>query len=807
MQEELMQLQIQKVWILVDLPCGKKAIGTKWVHMNKKDERGVVVRNKSAFLYGIIAEEVYVSQSYSFVDPKFPNKVYKVVKAPYGLHQAPRAWSSRKKMTASTPIETQKPLVKDEEAADVDVHLYRFQVTPKASHLQAMKRIFRYLKGQPKLGLWYPKVSSFDLEAYSGSDYTGVNLNKKSTTGCCQFLGRRLIAWQCKKHTIVATSTTEAKYVTVARCCGKVLDAYEKKLIQVLKIHTDDNVADLLTKAFDVSRLSIAKLDFYAFTISPDVCASFIEQFWKTTTFKTINNISQIHAKVAGKPIVITEASIRGDLLFNDVDGIDCKITPFFPSMLAQAAVAEGEDLGTPIDSQPTPFPTQPSARDQPTLTKSSLEHYSSQDPIVDLKGTGFLLWRLSRMLRLKKSFQYRLELRSWKRGGRKNAKSGPTKDDSDKLNAELDKDMEYIDTKEALNEGRLSTVDTTRPDVSTARPDVSTARPDDVTARPDVSTTRPDDDTARPDISTARQELSTVGPTTTPTITTIFDDEEMNLADTLTKLKDDKAKVVAFKDSESTDRPARLILTLKPLPTIDPKDKRKGVLEEPDSAKKMNKSNFDDVQIARDEEISRQLEVELIHADHELAVRWTHEEQEKYTMDKRAKLFAEYFERWKKQLAEERAVAIRNKPPTKTQLRRLMMTYLKNVGRFTHSQLNKKSFEDIQGLYMKEQELIANFAPIGHGAEGIYYRIFRSDGSSRWIKTFSKMVTRVHILILEDCTEIHILAEKRYPLTTRTLKRMMSLRLIAESASDAAYDLLRFIQKQIDESRGYGRG
>ncbi|GJU09342.1 putative ribonuclease H-like domain-containing protein [Tanacetum coccineum] len=272
--------------ILVDLPYGKKAIGTKWVYRNKKDERGVVVRNKarieairiflafayymgfivyqmdvkSAFLYGTIDEEVYVSQPSGFVDPMFPKKVYKFVKSLYGLHQAPRAWYATlstfllksgyrrgtidktlfikkdkndiiqdkyvaeilKKFnfasvkTASTPIETQKPLVKDEEAADVDV-------TPKTSHLNAVKRIFRYLKGKPKLGLWYPRVSSFDLEAYSDSDYAGANLDRKSTTGGCQFLGRRLISWQCKKQTIVATSTTEAEYVAAANCCGQVL--------------------------------------------------------------------------------------------------------------------------------------------------------------------------------------------------------------------------------------------------------------------------------------------------------------------------------------------------------------------------------------------------------------------------------------------------------------------------------------------------------------------------------------------------------------------------------------------------------
>ncbi|GKA38876.1 hypothetical protein Tco_0731427 [Tanacetum coccineum] len=379
--------------------------------------------------------------------------------------------------TASTPIETQKPLVKDEEASDVDVHLYRsmigslmyltasrpdimfavcacsrFQVTPKSSHLSAVKRIFRYLKGKPKLGLWYPRVSSFDLESYSDSDYAGANLDRKSTTGGCQFLGRRLISWQCKKQTIVATSTTEAEYVAAASCCGQVLwiqnqmldygfnfmntkiyidnesticivknpvyhsktkhiairhhfirDAYEKKLIQVLKIHTDDNVADLLTKAFDVSRESLRRvfdgtealllptlfilwlatvstdsaklvplgkvctaietlkkntakalislsttitlsntmavlescpkhnmvaylektdgnaefheiIDFltrssihHALTVSPVVSTTFVEQFWTSAKSKIINNVRHITAKVAGKPVSISE--------------------------------------------------------------------------------------------------------------------------------------------------------------------------------------------------------------------------------------------------------------------------------------------------------------------------------------------------------------------------------------------------------------------------------------------------------------------------------------------------------------------
>ncbi|GKA34555.1 putative ribonuclease H-like domain-containing protein [Tanacetum coccineum] len=362
---------------------------------------------KSAFIYGTIEEEVYVCQPLGFVDPEFLEKVYKVEKALYGLHQAPRAWyetlstylldngfhrgqidktlfikrlkgdillimhnrfqmSSMGELTfflglqvkqkedgifisqdkyvgeilkkfgfssirtASTPMETNKALTKDEDGEDVDVHLYRsmigslmyltssrpdimfsvcacsrFQVQPKVSHLNAVKRIFRYLKGQPKLGLWYPKDSPLILEAFSDSDYAGASLDRKSTTGGCQFLGSRLISWQCKKQTVVANSTTEAEYIAASHCCGQVLwiqnqmldygfnfmqtkihvdnesaicvvknpvyhsktkhieirhhfirDSYEKRLIEMVKIHTDNNVADLLTKAFDVSRFN-----------------------------------------------------------------------------------------------------------------------------------------------------------------------------------------------------------------------------------------------------------------------------------------------------------------------------------------------------------------------------------------------------------------------------------------------------------------------------------------------------------------------------------------------------------------------
>ncbi|GJV56610.1 putative ribonuclease H-like domain-containing protein [Tanacetum coccineum] len=266
-------------------------------------------------------EEVYVSQPLGFVDPDHPKKVYKVVKALYGLHQAPRAWYATlptfleehgyRRGTVDKTLFIKKDK-KDIILVQISNKFYGeldssldCKVTPKTSHLNAVKRIFKYLKGKPNLGLWYPRESSFDLEAYSDSDYARANLDRKSITGGCQFLGSRLISWQCKKQTIVATSTTEAEYVAAASCCGQVLwiqnqmldygfnfmntkihidnesticivknpvyhsktkhieirhhfirDSYEKKLIRVEKIHTDFNVADLLTKAFDGPRFN-----------------------------------------------------------------------------------------------------------------------------------------------------------------------------------------------------------------------------------------------------------------------------------------------------------------------------------------------------------------------------------------------------------------------------------------------------------------------------------------------------------------------------------------------------------------------
>nr|GEZ44551.1 hypothetical protein [Tanacetum cinerariifolium] len=352
---------------------------------------------KSAFLYGTIDEEVYVMQPPGFQDPKFLAKVYKMEKAMYGLHQAPRAWYGtllkyllKNGFQKGLQILPWTRRILEERTELEKMH----QVIPKECHLHIVKRIFRYLKGHPKLGLWYPKESPFDLVSFSDSDFGGATQDCKSTTRGCQFLGRRLISWKCKKQTIMDTSITKAEYVAAASCCGQVLwiqnqlldygDCFEKKLINVDHIHTDDNVADLLTKPFYAGRFQylvckffplLGKLstvsvflgfgltfagtskfwgvlrilmiglrliplgkhntdfhpmvDFleasslrYALTVKPTVYVSYLRQFWSTARIKTTEEGTKILATVDGIVRTFSESSLRQNLKLQDEEGI-----------------------------------------------------------------------------------------------------------------------------------------------------------------------------------------------------------------------------------------------------------------------------------------------------------------------------------------------------------------------------------------------------------------------------------------------------------------------------------------------------
>ncbi|GJV43477.1 ribonuclease H-like domain-containing protein [Tanacetum coccineum] len=330
-------------------------IGTKWVYKNKRDERGVVVRNKARLVAQGYTheedEEVYVLQPPGFVDPDHPKKVYKVVKALFQMSSMGELtfflglqvkqnkagiFISQDKYVAEilkkfdlvnvkaaiTPMETKVALTKDEEAIDVDVHLS----LPRLHITKHVKRIFKYLKGKPNLGLWYPRESPFDLEAFSDSDYGGSNLDRKSTTGGCQFLGQRLISWQCKKQTIVATSTTEAEYVAAANCCGQVLWV--------------QNQLSGFAEIVDFLRGSNLR---YALTSNPTIYDSLVKQFWQTATANTIaDGTLEIHATIDTTGYTITEASIRDKLQLADASGI---------AMLPNDEIFEGMgQMGYPTD-------------------------------------------------------------------------------------------------------------------------------------------------------------------------------------------------------------------------------------------------------------------------------------------------------------------------------------------------------------------------------------------------------------------------------------------------------------------------
>nr|GFB55656.1 ribonuclease H-like domain, reverse transcriptase, RNA-dependent DNA polymerase [Tanacetum cinerariifolium] len=255
MQAEIQQFRNQKVWVLVILPDGKWAIGTKWILKNKRDAKGRVCRNKarlvaqghrheeridytdvfapvarieairlflsfasfmgfmvyqmdvkSAFLYGKIAEEVYVNPEVL----KTQIIQRKSIRLSKPCMDYIRLLELDNSKLASTPFEPQKIREKNVPDEPISVHLYRsmigclmyltatrpdimfvvcaaarHQVTPKTFNLLSVKRIFKYLTAYPKLGLWYPRDSPFDREAFSDSDYAGANGNRKSTTSGC----------------------------------------------------------------------------------------------------------------------------------------------------------------------------------------------------------------------------------------------------------------------------------------------------------------------------------------------------------------------------------------------------------------------------------------------------------------------------------------------------------------------------------------------------------------------------------------------------------------------------------------------
>ncbi|GJS38698.1 copia protein [Tanacetum coccineum] len=676
---------------------------------------------ESAFPYGTIEEEVYVHQPPGFVDHTHPNKVYKVIKALYGLHQAPRAW---------------------------------FQVTLKASHLNAVKRIFRYLKHQPKLGLWYPRNSPFELEVFSDSDYGGASLDWKSTTSGCQFLAEGEGSGEPTKPQPTPSPTqpstgdqppkTSPSHATTLDSRDSLEGTNRNEKDQVQTPH-DSPLSGGHTSNRAKGALNLQELSILCTNLSNKVLAS---------------------------------GSIK------------------------DAQAAEISALKSRI-------------KKLEKKCKPSISHHRAW-----LKSVN----RLS----MKKKFRKK---ESVSKQGRKKSKHESTLDDSTVFDdQDADHGMEYMKTEKAVDEGRQSG-ETKEVKLIDDAKFVEDNGSDDKGGNAEELVS-----TARPDIDAARQVDSAVDPRTPLTTTSIFDDEDITMAQTLIKMKEEKAKEkgVSIKDVDESSRPARSILTLKPLPTIDPKDKGTGVLKELVHKKELAEmekereerqrqdqasvdyiaSLYDEVQAKMDasEELAARLQMEERDVHNRRKAIYIKEqerdtdfmpigfERDEKMIDKMNKKTAGMDEEEVPEGPERTKVEVKQEGREENIMKRLASL------KIVPDEEEEINYEVLGTRYLIVNRESAFYHTDRYGVPHDYYRVFRANGSLRYIKTFTEMVSRfdrldfielhIHILALEDGTEIHMLAERRYPLIRETLERMMELRLTAKSEGEAIFDLLRFIQK-----------
>nr|GEX49333.1 hypothetical protein [Tanacetum cinerariifolium] len=603
-------------------------------------------------------------------------------------------------------------------------NLKRFQVTPELTHLHDVNRIFRYLNGLPKLGLWYPIDSSFDLKTYSDSDYARENLDRKST----------------------------------------------------IREKTEEN-----------------------------------DEFHQIVDFLFTCSINY-----ALTVVVISESSVRSDLLFNDEDGggdiVERAITTD-ASLVAthdsdnvtktQSTAMSNDPISQEIGSGDRPKCQETTLRDTDAQTRFKTASKQSHDlPLSEVNTSESKEDMMEQVIELTNHVP-QTPHDSPLSGGHT-----PESDEGRTNLIELMNICTQMSNRVLTLEEEKTTQDKGRNDDKTEElnlndgADTKVIVEDKGSGEKGVSTTD--------QVSTVRPEVNAATPSTPPTTTTIFGDEDLTISQTLITLKSEKAKEkgVAFIDVEEPPRLTRSTTTLQPLPTIDPKDKGKGVLmeKEPEKLEKVKRRDQGLAQIESDAELAQRIyEEELaeldraqkerqnqkeatiaslseefdeiqarMDADHELVVRMTHEEQEKYTIKERARLLAEYFERIKKQLAAERADAIRNKPPTRTQVRNMILMDFEKE--------EKKSVEP-ESKDKKEDEIWSN----QQDWNLISYKLYEN--------------CRVHTLLMDGTLNcFNMLVEKRYPLIKEMLEKMLNWKLEDEAESTTAFELLKFIKSHIKE-------
>nr|GEX47480.1 ribonuclease H-like domain-containing protein [Tanacetum cinerariifolium] len=326
---------------------------------------------KSDFLYGTIKEEVYVCQPSEFKDLDYPNKVYKVVKALYGLHQAPTACQDKyvakilRKFgltdvkSANTPIETKKPLLKDLDGEDVDVHIYR------------------YLKGKLHLGLWYPKDSPFNLMAYSESDYAGASLDRKSTTRddadgieCLPneeiFAELARMGYEKPPPNVKRTAWNKFSFSMAFAVIG---------LATGRKLNFSKYIFDSMVRNVDLPSKFLMYLRFLQVVINAQVddLSSHTTRYTSPTlTQKVFANMRRV-----GKGIFGVETPLFASMLVQpqpqaaeEEDDVKVPAAPTSPSPINAPSPTPQDPIPTPPQAQPTTLPSPP--QEQPTDTFES---------------------------------------------------------------------------------------------------------------------------------------------------------------------------------------------------------------------------------------------------------------------------------------------------------------------------------------------------------------------------------------------------------------------------------------------------
>ncbi|GJZ07234.1 hypothetical protein Tco_0541027 [Tanacetum coccineum] len=455
----------------------------------------------------------------------------------------------------------------------------------------------------------------------------------------------------------------------------------------------------------------------YALIVSPTIYASYIEQFWNTATSKTINYVKQIHAIIDGKAVVISESSVRSDLLFDDEDGVTCLTDD---EIFENLALMGYEQLSTKLTFQKGSFSLQ-----WKFLIHTILHCISSKSTawnefstnlasavICLAKGQKFNFSKLIfdgmlRNLDSKKFLMYQRFLQLFLNNQLKDLPE--PFNDTYVTPCHTKKVFSNMARKSVIFSGNITPLFASMLVQNQAPEGEGSAippepQPTPSTSQPNVSepqietppTAAPQTEAHQTAVSQivfheAHIDLILPSPTTyqrqrkTHKRRRTKKDTKLPQTSTLIKMKEQKAKekgvaITDVEDSSITVRPVRSITTLQTLPTIDPKDKGKGVLVKKEPMK-IKRSDQGDLQIQADAELAQRLhEEELAKLERRQKERLQQEKKEQFTIEERAHFFVETVVAQRKFKAAQRAAEIKSKPPTRTQLRNLMITYLKNT-------------------------------------------------------------------------------------------------------------------------------